>query len=54
MDTIKTVLFGFVGVRRKADHESARMRPVHVIVLAILFVVIFIFALRTIVGIVTS
>ncbi len=54
LDTLKTVAFGFIGVRRKSDHEAARIRPVHVVVAAILFVVIFIFTLRTIVGIVTS
>jgi hypothetical protein len=54
LDTLKTVLFGFLGVRRKSDHESARVRPVHLIILAILFVVAFIFTLRTIVGLVTS
>jgi len=54
LDTLKTVAFGFLGVRRKSDHESARIRPVHLVVLAVLFVVIFIFTLRTIVGIVTS
>ena len=54
LDTLKTVAFGFIGVRRKSDHESARIRPVHVIVLGVLFAVIFILTLRTIVGIVTS
>lgn len=54
LDTLKTVAFGFLGVRRRSDHESARIRPVHLVVLAVLFVVIFIFTLRTIVGIVTS
>jgi hypothetical protein len=54
LDTVKTVLFGFVGVRRKSDHEAARIRPVHVIIIAVVFVVLFIFTLRTIVGIVTS
>jgi hypothetical protein len=54
LDTVKTVLFGFIGVRRKSDHEAARIRPVHVIVIAVVFVVLFIFTLRTIVGIVTS
>ena len=54
LDTLKTVLFGFLGVRRKSDHEAARVRPVHLIILAILFVAAFIFALRTIVGLVTS
>jgi hypothetical protein len=48
------VAFGFIGVRRKSAHEAARIRPVHLIVLAILFVVVFILTLRTIVGIVTS
>ena len=54
LDTVKTVLFGFVGVRRRADHEAARVRPVHIIVIAVVFVVLFILALRTIVGIITS
>ena len=54
LDTVKTVLFGFIGVRRKSDHEAARIRPVHVIVIAVVFVILFIFTLRTIVGIVTS
>lgn len=54
LDTLKTVLFGFIGVRRKSDHEGARIRPVQLIVVAVLFAVLFIFTLRTIVGIVTS
>jgi hypothetical protein len=54
LDTVKTVLAGFVGIRRRADHESARIRPAHVIVIAIVFVVLFIVTLRTIVGIVTG
>lgn len=54
LDTVKTVLFGFIGVRRKSDHEAARIRPVHIIVLGILFAVIFVLTLRTIVGIITS
>jgi hypothetical protein len=54
LDTVKTVLFGFIGVRRKADHEAARIRPAHVIVIAVIAVVLFVLALRTIVGIVTS
>ena len=53
-DALKTVLFGAIGVRRKADHEAARIRPVHVIVAAILFVAAFILVLRTIVHVVTS
>jgi hypothetical protein len=51
LDTVKTVLSGFIGVRRKADHERARLNPVHVIVIAVLLVVLFVFTLRTIVRI---
>jgi hypothetical protein len=54
LDTLKTVLSGFIGVRRKSDHERARLNPVHVIVIAILCVIIFIFTLRTIVRLVVS
>ncbi len=54
MELLKTILFGAIGVRRKADHEAARIRPVHLIVIAVIFVVLFVLTLRTIVGIVTS
>jgi hypothetical protein len=54
MELLKTILFGAIGVRRKADHEAARIRPVHLIVAAVLFVVVFILVLRTIVHLVTS
>ena len=53
-DTVKTVLAAFIGIRRRSDHEAARIRPVHVIVIAVVFVVLFILTLRTIVGIVTG
>ena len=53
-DTVKTVLYGFIGVRRKADHEAARIRPVHIIAIAVVLVILFVLALRTIVGIITS
>ena len=54
LDTVKTVLFGFMGVRRRAAHDQAKINPVHVIVLAVLFVIAFIFTVRTIVRIVVS
>ncbi len=54
MEALKTVLYGAIGIRRKSDHERVQVRPAHVIVAAILFVVLFIFALRTIVHMVTS
>ena len=54
METIKTVLFGFVGIRRKADHEKAQLNPVHVVIAAVVLVAVFIVTLLTIVKIVLS
>ena len=54
MELIKTVLYGFIGVRRKSDHERSRIHLAQIIVAAILFVVLFIFAIRTVVHLVTS
>jgi len=54
LDTLKTVVFGFLGIRKREAHEKAQLHPVHLIVAAVLFVVLFIFTLRTIVRIVVS
>jgi hypothetical protein len=54
MEAIKTVLYGAIGIRRRADHERARVRPVQFVVAAIGFLVLFILAIRTIVHYVTS
>ena len=54
MHTIKTVLFGFLGVRRKADHEEAELNPLHVILAGVTLAVLFILTLVSIVKIVTS
>ena len=54
LDAVKTVLYGAIGIRRKADHERAQVRPAHIIVAAIVFVVLFILTIRTIVHLVTS
>ena len=54
LDTVKTVLAGAAGIRRKADHERAPLNPVHLALAAVLFVVLFIFTLLTIVKIVLS
>lgn len=54
LDTVKTVLAGAIGVRRKADHERAPLNPVHLVIAAVIFVVLFIFTLLTIVRIVLS
>ena len=54
MHTIKTVLFGFMGVRRKADHEKAELKPLHVILAGLVLAVLFVLTLVTVVRIVTS
>jgi hypothetical protein len=54
MQAIKTVLSGAVGIRRKADHEASRVRPAQIVVVAVVFVALFILTIRTIVHLVTS
>ena len=53
-DTLKTVLFGFIGIRKREAHDKAQINPVHLIIAAVLLVVLFIFTIRTIVRIVVS
>jgi hypothetical protein len=54
METVKTVLWGMVGIRRKADHEQTPLNPVRLAIVAVAFVVLFILTLVTIVRVVTS
>lgn len=54
LDAVKTVLWGALGIRRKSEHEGARIRPLHIIVVAVVFVVLFITTLRFIVSLVVS
>ena len=54
MEAIKTVLSGAIGIRRKAAHERAKVRPAQIVVVAIIFLVLFIVAIRTVVHLVTS
>jgi hypothetical protein len=54
LDTVKTVLWGALGIRRKADHDKTPLNPVHLAIVALGFVVLFILTLVTIVRIVTS
>ena len=53
LDTVKTVLWGALGIRRRSSHEQAKISPIHIIIAAIVFVALFIFTLRTIVYFVT-
>ncbi len=54
LDTVKTVLFGFIGIRKREAHDKAQINPVHLVIAALLCVVLFIFTIRTIVRIVVS
>jgi hypothetical protein len=51
---VKTVFAGAIGVRRKSDHERASIRPLHLVIAAVIFALLFIFTLLTIVRIVLS
>jgi hypothetical protein len=56
LDVVKTVLFGALGVRRKADHErqTQPVNPVYLIVAGVVFAALFVLTLITIVRIVVS
>jgi hypothetical protein len=54
LDTVKTVLWGAIGIRRKAGHERAPLNPVHLVIAGVIFAVLFIFTLLAIVKIVLS
>jgi hypothetical protein len=54
MEAVKTVLYGAIGIRRRADHERAELKPLHLVIAAIVFLVLFVLALRYIVSVVVS
>lgn len=54
METVKTVLWGALGIRRRQDHERAPLKPLHLAIAAVLFVVLFVSTLLAVVRIVTS
>ncbi len=54
LDTLKTVLSAFGGIRRRSEAEKMSLNPVHVAIVAIAGVIVFIVTLVTIVKIVTG
>jgi Protein of unknown function (DUF2970) len=54
IEAIKTVLAGAIGIRRRAAHERAQVSPLQIVVVAIVFVVLFVLGIRTLVHFVTS
>ena len=53
MHALKTVLSGFIGIRRRAEAEKP-VNPLHIIAAAVVLVVLFVVTLVTIVRIVTG
>jgi hypothetical protein len=56
LEVAKTVLFGALGIRRRADHEreTRALKPVYLIVAGLVFAALFILTLILVVRIVTS
>ena len=54
IDTVKTVLWGAIGIRRRSSHDQAKIKPLHVAIIGVVFAVLFVLTLVTIVRIVTS
>jgi hypothetical protein len=54
MHTLKTVLWGALGIRRREEAEKTPLNPLHLAIAAVIFVVAFIVTLLTVVRIVTS
>ena len=55
METVKTVLWGAIGIRSCSGAvRAANLNPMYVVIAAIVFVVLFTFTLLIIVHIVTS
>jgi hypothetical protein len=51
-DTVKAVLWGFLGVRRKADFQDdvAKLNPIHLMVVGIALAFLFVLSLMLIVN----
>jgi len=54
--TVKAVLWGFLGVRRRADYQKdiARLNPLHIMAVGVVMALLFVLALILIVKWVTA
>lgn len=52
METVKAVLWGFLGVRRRADYQRdvARLNPIHLMVVGLVLALLFVGGLILIVN----
>ena len=48
------VLSGALGIRRKSAHERVKVHPAQLVIVAVVFVALFILAIRTLVYFVTN
>jgi hypothetical protein len=51
---VLAVVSAFFGVRRRSDHDSVRLKPLHVIVVGVVLAALFVFTLLMIVRAVTG
>lgn len=51
LDTVRAVLWGFLGVRRKSDfqHDIAKLNPIHLLVVGVVLAFVFVAVLMGIV-----
>lgn len=56
LDVLKTIAFGALGVRRRADHEreTTRIKPLHIVIAGVVAAALFILTLITIVRVVVG
>ncbi len=51
LDTVRAVLWGFLGVRRKSDfqHDIAKLNPIHLLVVGVVLAFVFVAVLMGVV-----
>ena len=56
LDVLKTIAFGALGVRRRADHEreTTGIKPLHIVIAGVVAAAVFILTLITIVRVVVG
>ena len=51
LKTLKAVLWSFIGIRKQSKHEEdTKLNPIHIIIVAIILTVLFIYSLLGIVS----
>ncbi|MFM2343624.1 MAG: hypothetical protein RLZZ210_232 [Pseudomonadota bacterium] len=51
LKTIKAVLWSFIGIRKNSNHEEdTKLNPIHIVIVAIILTILFIYTLLAIVS----